>query len=73
MPSFQGGDINTFAHWISERIKYPEFMVSKGVRGRVVVKFIIETDDSLTFHKIMESPDTVLSRALVLLALQAPR
>lgn len=73
MPSFQGGDINTFARWISERLQYPESMANKGARGRVIVKFIIEKDGSLTFHEIMESPDTVLSRAVVLLALQAPK
>lgn len=73
MPSFKGGDINTFAHWISERLQYPESMANKGTRGRVIIKFIIEKDGSLTFHEIMESPDTVLSRAVVLLALQAPR
>lgn len=73
MPSFQGGDINAFAHWISERLEYPPEMNAKGVRGRVVVKFIIEKDGTLTFQEILESPDTVLSRAVVLLALQAPR
>lgn len=73
MPSFQGGDINAFARWMSERIKYPESMVNKDIGGRVVVKFIIEKDGSLTFWEIMESPDTVFSREVVLLALQAPR
>lgn len=73
MPSFQGGDINTFARWISDRLEYPPEMNAKGVHGRVVVKFIIEKDGRLTFHEIVESPDTVLSRAVVLLALQAPR
>ena len=73
MPSFQGGDINTFARWISDRIKYPQNLISKGVNGRVVIKFIIEKDGTLTFSEIMESPDTVFSREVVLLALQAPR
>lgn len=73
MPSFQGGDINSFARWISERVTYPAALLNKGVTGRVVVKFIIEKNGTLTFHQIMESPDTLMSREVVLLALRAPR
>ena len=36
MPSFQGGDINTFRRWIAENVKYPQEALENGVSGRVV-------------------------------------
>lgn len=55
MPSFMGGDINKFARWVSARIKYPRAMGDSGIEGRVVVKFVIECDGSMTYQDLMES------------------
>lgn len=55
MPSFMGGDINKFARWVSARIRYPQAMLSSDIEGRVVVKFVIECDGSMTYWELMES------------------
>lgn len=38
-PSFQGGDINAFARWISQRIQYPKALLNSNIEGRLVMKF----------------------------------
>lgn len=46
-PSFPGGTnaLNTF---IASNLKYPVFAQEKGIQGRVVVKFIVEKDGSIS-------------------------
>ena len=44
---FPGGDMALF-QWIDANIRYPEEAVKYGVAGRVVVKFIVEKDGSVT-------------------------
>ena len=48
MPKFQGGDINKFRKWVASQLRYPEDAAEKGISGRVVVSFIVETDGSLS-------------------------
>ena len=59
-PQFPGGDTECFK-WIKEYIKYPAIAKENGVQGRVIVKFIVETDGSLSDIKVDRSPDPSLS------------
>ena len=61
MPSFQGGDLNTFRTWVQERIQYPAEAAKQNIQGRVVVSFEIKTDGSLADLKVLQSPDKLLS------------
>lgn len=61
MPSFQGGDLNTFRTWVQERIQYPAEATKQNIQGRVVVSFEIKTDGSLADLKVLQSPDKLLS------------
>lgn len=71
-PSFQGGGVNKFAQWLSERIEYPSDLMDQKIEGRVETRFIIEKNGSMTFDSIMESPSPILSNVVLQLALQAP-
>jgi len=53
MPKFQGGDINKFRKWVASQLRYPEDAAEKGISGRVVVSFIVETDGSLSNIKVV--------------------
>lgn len=55
MPSFQGGDINTFARWISQRIQYPKALINTNIEGRLVMKFVLERDGSMTYWETVET------------------
>lgn len=61
-PKFKGGDIREFANWVGSQVKYPQEAFSQGIGGKVVAEFFIEKDGSVTFSKILESPNEILSK-----------
>ncbi|MBQ3147925.1 MAG: energy transducer TonB [Alistipes sp.] len=61
-PKFKGGDLTKFAYWVQEQIEYPKEAFSQGIGGKVVAEFFIEKDGSVTFSKILESPNEILSK-----------
>ena len=58
-PSFPGGTnaLNTF---ILSNLKYPVWAQEKGIQGRVVVKFIVEKDGSISNVEVDRSVNPVL-------------
>ena len=54
MPQFPGGmkELMTF---LSENVRYPEAAHKTGVQGRVIAKFVVEKDGSITEAKIVKS------------------
>ena len=61
MPSFQGGDLNTFRTWVQERIQYPAEAAKQKIQGRVVTSFIVEKDGSVSNINVLQSPGKLLS------------
>lgn len=59
MPSFMGGDLNTFRAWVSGEFRIPAIAAENGIQGRVVVKFVIEKDGSIGDIVFLQSPDKV--------------
>ena len=53
-PSFPGGQGAMFSY-ISNNLQYPEKAKEKGVQGRVVVKFIVEKDGSISNVEVNQS------------------
>ena len=48
MPSFRGGDLNTFREWVQRRIIYPQAAMQARIQGTVFATFIIEQDGSVS-------------------------
>ena len=61
LPSFQGGNLDDYQHWVESQIEYPKKLLEKGVGGRVTVEFVVEKDGSVTFSKILQSPHELFS------------
>lgn len=59
MPSFMGGDLNTFRTWFSGEFKIPAIAAENGIQGRVVMKFVVEKDGSIGGIEFLQSPDKV--------------
>ena len=53
MPMFRGG-MTELAKYLSANIKYPIDASRKGIHGRVLVAFVVETDGSITNAKIIQ-------------------
>ena len=61
LPSFQGGSLDDYQHWVESQIEYPKKLREKGIGGRVTVEFVVEKDGSVTFSKILQSPHELFS------------
>lgn len=59
MPSFMGGDLNTFRAWVAQEFQIPAIAAENGIQGRVIVQFVIEKDGSLSNIEFLQSPDRV--------------
>ena len=73
MPSFQGGDLMTFRHWVTKQIQYPEVAKANNITGRVLVMFVIERDGSLTNIRVLQSPDSSLSDEVIRVFKSSPK
>ena len=54
-PTFQGGDAQAFAKWVSSQLVYPAEEKEAGHQGRVMLQFAINTDGSVSDVKILRS------------------
>ena len=72
-PSFQGGDANTFAKWVSENQIYPETAKASGVQGRVIVSGVINTDGSLSDLRVLRGCDPSLDKEALRVISQSPK
>ncbi len=73
MPSFQGGDLNTFRNWVQGKLHYPQIAQENGISGRVVLSFVIEKDGTLTNIEVLQSPDRSLSEEAVRVLETSPK
>lgn len=58
-PSFPGGDVACMK-WLSENVKYPAEAVEKGIKGKVIVQFIVTKDGKITDAEDARSVDPLL-------------
>jgi len=71
MPEFPGGQ-NAMLQFISKNIQYPKFAKERGIQGRVVVKFVVQKDGSISNVEVMRSVDEHLDAEVVRLVKSMP-
>lgn len=54
MPEFPGG-LEMLMEYLAQNIHYPEVARKAGIEGKVMVRFVVETDGSITDCTVMES------------------
>lgn len=59
MPVFPGGDI-AILKYIADNTVYPEAAKKQGITGKVIVRFIVEKDCSVSEATILQSVDPLL-------------
>jgi TonB family protein len=64
MPQFPGGESELFQH-LSKNIRYPASAFERKVTGKVVVRFVIETDGSVGRVEVLRSVDVDLDTEAV--------
>ncbi len=73
MPSFQGGDLNTFRNWVQSNVRFPQIALENGIQGTVVLSFVIEKDGSLTNIQALRTPDRSLSEEATRVLSKSPK
>jgi protein TonB len=73
MPTFQGGDLNSFRTWVQGRLQYPRMAIENSIQGKVTLKFVIERDGSLTNIEEIQSPDRSLTEEAIRVLKQSPK
>ncbi|MDE7450968.1 MAG: energy transducer TonB, partial [Alistipes sp.] len=73
MPSFQGGDLNTFRRWVQENVRFPQIALENGISGRVTLTFVVEKDGTLTNIQVLQTPDRSLSEEAVRVLKKSPK
>ena len=72
-PSFNGGDANDFSRWVCKNLVYPDAAKEAGISGRVTLKFVIETDGSVTGVEVLRGADSVLDKEAVRVVSSSPK
>ena len=73
MPSFMGGDLNTFRMWVAQEFKIPAIAAENGIQGKVVVQFVIEKDGRLSSIEFLQSPDRVYEDEVGRVLMKSPK
>jgi protein TonB len=73
MPSFRGGDINTFREWVQRRTTYPQAAIDARIRGRVYLTFIVETDGSVSNVTVVQGVAPIIDNEAVMAIQSSPR
>ena len=73
MPSFQGGDQNTFSRWVQSTMKYPPIALDNNVEGKVRVSFVVERDGSVSSAKVTKGVDRELDKAAIDKIMSSPK
>ena len=72
MPSFPGGDAKLM-EWLSKNIKYPAIAEENGVQGRVIVRFVVGKDGSISQATVVRSVDPSLDKEALRVVKAMPR
>ena len=62
MPSFQGGDLNTFRTWVQQNVKFPQIALENGIQGRVSCSFVVNKDGSIVDAEVIRGVDPSLDK-----------
>ena len=73
MPSFQGGDLQTFRNWVQSKVRYPQIAQENNISGRVFLMFVVERDGSLTNIQVLQTPDSSLSDEAIRVLKTSPK
>ena len=72
MPSFPGG-LEELYKWIDNNVQYPAVARENGIEGRVILKFIVEKDGSLSDSIVIHSVHPMVDREALRLVGQMPK
>jgi TonB family protein len=73
MPTFRGGDLNTFREWVQRRVIYPPAAIQARIQGTVYVSFVVERDGSVSNVTIVKGIASMIDEEVVRAIEASPR
>ena len=71
-PAFPGGEA-ALMKWLSSNIRYPESAQQNGTQGRVIIRFVVEKDGSISDVKVAKGVDKELDNEAVRVVKRMPK
>lgn len=72
MPRYQGGE-NAMINYISTNLKYPKGAQNSGIQGRIIVRFVVEKDGSITDVKVIRGLDPACDAEAIRVVKEMPK
>lgn len=72
MPQYPGGDAELMK-FIYSKIVYPQVAAENGIKGQVILRFVVTKDGSIGDIQVMRSPDPSLSKEAIRVVRMMPR
>lgn len=63
-PEYPGG-VQALMKFLAENIRYPESAQDQGIQGRVLVRFVVETDGHVSAPEVMKGVDPALDKEAI--------
>jgi len=73
MPRFRGGDLNAFWKYVQESIEYPETAADHGIKGTVVISFVVNEKGEIQDVRVLRPVDPALDAEAKRAILNSPR
>lgn len=70
--SFPGGQ-NALLQWLGANIRYPSSAAEKNIQGRVILKFVVEKDGSISNIQVLRGVDADLDKEAVRVIRSMPK
>ena len=62
MPTFKGGDLNTFRNWVQGRLKYPTIAAENGIQGVVYLEFVVNGKGEVCKIRTLRGVDPLIDK-----------
>lgn len=69
---FPGG-IQALMHWLSMNIRYPESAQQGNIQGRVIVKFVVNADGTISHPTVLKSVEPSLDQEAIRVVMAMPK
>lgn len=73
MPTFQGGTLAEFRNWVMKQLEYPRIAIDNDIQGKVLLKFVVERDGSVSNIEVEMAPDPTLADEAVRVVAMSPK
>ena len=71
-PEFPGGTASLM-NWLASNVRYPQMALENGISGRVIVKFVVEKDGSVSGVTLVRGVDKDLDREAIRVVKSMPK